>query len=70
MRRIFGPEREEVSEGWRQLHHEELYKLYASLDIVRVIKLRRMRWVVHMACLGGNDKCAESFGRGPNLKRT
>jgi len=43
LRRIFGPKREEVTGGWRKLHTEELHNLYASPNIVRVIKLRR-RW--------------------------
>jgi hypothetical protein len=30
LRRIFGPEREEVAGGWRRLHNEALHKLYAS----------------------------------------
>jgi hypothetical protein len=25
LRRIFGPKREEVEEGWRRLHNEELH---------------------------------------------
>jgi hypothetical protein len=29
LRRIFGPEREEVGVGWRRLHNEELHNLYA-----------------------------------------
>jgi hypothetical protein len=37
LRRIFGPEREEVAGGWRRLHNEELHKLYASPDIMRII---------------------------------
>jgi hypothetical protein len=27
LRRMFGPEREEVAGGWRRLHNEELYNL-------------------------------------------
>jgi hypothetical protein len=34
------------------LHSDELHGLYSSLNIVRVIKLRRMRWVGHVACMG------------------
>jgi len=39
--RIFEPKREEVVVAWRRLHNEELHNLYASLNIVRVIKSRR-----------------------------
>jgi hypothetical protein len=42
LRRIFGPKRDEVTGGWRKLHNEELHNLY-SLNIIRVIKSRRMR---------------------------
>jgi hypothetical protein len=40
--RIFGPKRDEVEGGWRRPHDEELHNLYASPDIIRVIKSRRM----------------------------
>jgi hypothetical protein len=42
LRRIFGPKREEVTGGWRNLHKEELHHLYSS-NIIRVIKLRSLR---------------------------
>jgi hypothetical protein len=42
LRRIFGPERDEVTEGWRKLHNEELHNLYASPNIIRIIKSTRM----------------------------
>jgi hypothetical protein len=45
LRRIFGPRREEVTGGWSKLHNEELCNLYSSQNIIRVIKLRGMRWV-------------------------
>jgi hypothetical protein len=41
-----------VSEGWRKLHHEELHDSYSSLNIIRMIKPRRVRWVVHVARMG------------------
>jgi len=41
--RIFGPKRDEVREECRILHDEELYDLYFSPNIMRVIKLRIMR---------------------------
>jgi hypothetical protein len=41
--RIFGPKWDEVARGGRKLHHEELYDLYPSPSIVRVIKSSRMK---------------------------
>jgi hypothetical protein len=51
LRRIFGPKREEDG-SWRKLHNDELHNLYSSLNIVRVIKSRRMRWAGHVAHMG------------------
>ena len=50
--RIFGPKRDEVTVEWRKLRNEELNDVYCSLNIVRVIKSRRMRWVRHVARIG------------------
>jgi hypothetical protein len=52
LRGIFGPKREEATEERRRLHNEELNVLYSSLNIFRGIKSRRMRWAVHVACMG------------------
>ena len=52
LRRVFGPKRDEVTGEWRKLHNEELRDLYSLLDIVRVVKLRRMKWMGHVACMG------------------
>jgi hypothetical protein len=52
LRGIFGPKRDEVTGEWRRLHNEELNDLYSSLNIIRVIKLRRMRWAGHVARMG------------------
>ena len=49
LRRIFGPKRNEVTGEWSKLHSEELNDLYSSPNIIHVIKLRRMRWVGHVA---------------------
>jgi len=43
LRRIFGPERDEVTGEWRKIHTEELNYLCSSTSIVRVNKSRRMR---------------------------
>jgi len=52
LRRIFGPRRDKVTGEWRRLHNEVLNDLYPSPNIVRVIKLRRMRWAGHVAHMG------------------
>jgi hypothetical protein len=49
LRRIFGPKRDEVTGGWRNLHKEELHNLYLSPSIIRMIKPRRVRWTGHVA---------------------
>jgi hypothetical protein len=50
--KIFGPKRDELKREWRKLHNEELYDLYSSPNIFRLIKLRRMGWAEHVACVG------------------
>jgi hypothetical protein len=52
LRRTFGPKKEEVAGDLRRLHNEELHNLYASPNIIRVIKFRRMRWTGHVALMG------------------
>ena len=56
LRRIFGPRRDEVTGEWRRLHNEELNDTYSSPNIVRVIKLRRMRWAGHVARMGEENR--------------
>jgi hypothetical protein len=51
LRKIFGSKREQDG-SWRKLHNDELHSLYFSLNIVRVIKSRRMRWAGHVARRG------------------
>jgi len=52
LRRIYGPRRDKVRGEWRRLHNEELNDLYSSLNIVQVIKWRRIRWAGHVARMG------------------
>jgi hypothetical protein len=52
LRKIFGPKRDEVTGDWRKLHNEELYNLYSSPSIIRMIKSRMMRWAGHVARMG------------------
>ena len=52
LRKVFGPKRDEVTGEWRKLHNEEQNDLYSLPSIVRVVKLRRMRWAGHVARVG------------------
>ena len=52
LRRIFGPKRGELRGAWRKLHNEELNALDSSLNNVRVIKSRKMRWAGHVVRMG------------------
>jgi hypothetical protein len=63
LRRTFGPERDEVTGGWKKLHNEELHGLYSSPNIIRMIKSRRMRWAGHVARMGKMGNALKLFVR-------
>jgi hypothetical protein len=65
---MFGPTREEVAEDWRRLHSEELHDFYASQNIIRVIKSRRMRWTGHVVRMV-DEKCIQYFDWETGKKR-
>jgi hypothetical protein len=52
LRRIFGPKRYEVTGEWRKLYNEELFDIYSSPSITRMIKSTRLRWARHVAGWG------------------
>ena len=52
LRRIFGPERDELTGEWRRLHNLELNDIYSSPNITRLIKLSKKSWAGHVACMG------------------
>jgi hypothetical protein len=56
----FGPKRDEVTGKWRRQHNEELYDLYSSTNIIRVIKSRRMASAGHVARMG-DGRSAHGF---------
>jgi len=66
LRRIFGPNREEVTGEWRELHSEELNNLYSSSNIIRVIKSRRMRGAGYVALMG-EGRCVNRVVVGGKL---
>ena len=52
LRSICGSRRDEVTGEWRRLRNEELYTMYPSLNVIQVIKSRRMRGAGHVARMG------------------
>jgi hypothetical protein len=66
--RIFRCKREEVSGGRRTLHYEELHNLYASQNIIGVIKPRRI-WAGHVARMVEMRNAYSILVRKPEGKR-
>jgi hypothetical protein len=62
LRRIFRPERDEITGQWRILHNEELTGLYCLTYIILVIKSRSMRWAGHVARMGGEVRTGFWWG--------
>jgi hypothetical protein len=52
LKKMFRPNREEVTGKWRRLHKEKLRKQHLSRNIIRVIKLKRIRWAGLAARVG------------------
>jgi len=68
LRRIFGPNREEVTGEWRKLHNGELNDLF-SPNIIRVIILRRMREAGNVARMGESRAVCRVLVGKPERKR-
>jgi len=67
---IFGPKRDVVTGEWRKLHNEELNDLFCSLNIVRMIKSRKMRWAEYVARMGEWRGVYSVFGGETCVKET
>jgi hypothetical protein len=66
--RVFGPKRNEVTGGWRQLPNAELHKLYSSPSIIGMIK-SRMRWAGNVVRTGQNMNAYRILVGRPEGKR-
>jgi hypothetical protein len=53
----------------RKLHNEERHNLYSPLNIIRIIKPRRMRSARHVARMGEKNAYRISMGK-PEDKET
>jgi hypothetical protein len=52
LKKVFGPMRRELTEGWRKLRNEKDHDLYCSPNIVRMIKSKGMKLDRHVAYTG------------------
>jgi hypothetical protein len=52
LRKVFVPQKGEVTGEWRKLHNEELIYGDCSPNIIRVIKSRRMRLTGNVSRMG------------------
>jgi hypothetical protein len=66
LRRLFGPKRNEMTECRRKLHNKGAHSLYSSSDIIRMIKLRKIRRAEHVARVRGEKECIQYIGRWVN----
>jgi hypothetical protein len=69
LRRIFGLKRDEVTGEWRKLHNKELCDLYSWSNIIRMIKLRRVRLAGHVARMGEKRNAYRLLVGKPEGKR-
>ena len=53
LRKIYGPfcDREE----WRIRWNQELYEIYDDIDVVKCIKIQRLRWLGHVARIDSSN---------------
>jgi hypothetical protein len=51
LRKIFGPKREEVIEGWKTLYKMGLHDFYSLSHINNLIKRKGMRRAGHVVCM-------------------
>jgi hypothetical protein len=66
---IIGPRRGEVAGARRMLHNGDLHDFYPSRSIIRMIKSRKMKWVVHVAGMGEKKTACRTLVEKPEGKR-
>jgi hypothetical protein len=55
--------------GWRKQHNEELYNLYSSPNIIRMINSRKMRGAEHVARIEEKNNSHRILVEKPEGKR-
>jgi hypothetical protein len=60
---------EEGAGGWRRLWSEELCRLYASPNTVRMMMSNRMKWAMHVTCMAAMKNAYSILVGKPQGKR-
>jgi hypothetical protein len=60
-RRMHEPERDGITGGLRELHNEGLHNCYSSPNIMKIFKLKWIRCVRDVICMG--EACIQSFSK-------
>jgi hypothetical protein len=58
-----------IKEEWKRLHNKELYALYSSSDIIRVMNSKRLKWAGHAACMGKRSGAYRALVGKPEGRR-
>jgi hypothetical protein len=61
--KIFGSKTDQVRRECRGLHNKELYDLYTSPNIIRVMKARTMIWARNVASIGDRSAYRDLVGK-------
>jgi hypothetical protein len=61
LRRIFGPNRDQMTTALRNTNPEELHNLYSSPHIIVVARSKRMRWAERIVRME-DKKFIQNFG--------
>jgi hypothetical protein len=56
---------------WRIKYNDELYSLYKDLDIARVMKVARIRWIGHLVGMEEKSPCKKiTFSQPEGSRKT
>jgi hypothetical protein len=70
LRKVFTPKRVEVTGCWRNLHNVELHNLYSSLNIIKIMNLRKTGRADHASCMSVMKNAYRLLVREPENKRS
>jgi hypothetical protein len=62
LRKIFEPNKDEVTESWIKLHYEELYNLCSLAGSVEILKIREDEMSRACSTHEREEKCIQNFG--------